>query len=137
MDGSVKKYFKNDKFAANIGAELIEVSEGRAVAKMTVSEFHHNSVGICQGGAIFTLADFAFAAASNSFGNIALSINLNICFIKAVVSGVLYAEAKLISKSKRVGTYEITVTDEQKNIIANLQGQVFIKEDKIDFKSEK
>ena len=59
----IKRFIKKDKFCMFIGIELTEVSEGHAKAKMDIKEHHLNGVGIVQGGAIFTLADLAFAAA--------------------------------------------------------------------------
>ena len=65
---NVKRFFKNDKFAERANIELLSVSPGQARAKMTLHPHHLNGYGTVQGGAIFTLADFAFAAASNSHG---------------------------------------------------------------------
>ena len=39
-------------------------------------------MGRAQGGAIFTLADFTFAAASNAHGIVAVGINVNITYLK-------------------------------------------------------
>ena len=57
-----------DRFAAGAGVRLVEIGEGYARAQMTVTEAHVNGANVCQGGAIFTLADLAFAAAVNSGG---------------------------------------------------------------------
>lgn len=53
------KDFLNEKdiFAANAGMELVEVREGYSRAVMTVGKSHLNAGGVCQGGALFTLAD--------------------------------------------------------------------------------
>ncbi len=61
----IREFFSaRDKFAQHCGVELLEVSEGRARAKMEITEHHLNGVNITHGAAIFTLADLAFAAAS-------------------------------------------------------------------------
>ena len=52
----------DDRFAKSIGAQLVEVREGYARARLTVEEQHLNGAGVCQGGVIYTLADLAFAA---------------------------------------------------------------------------
>jgi acyl-CoA thioesterase len=80
----VKNFFKNDRFAEHLGIELLEVSKGQAKAKMEIKDHHLNGVNIAHGGAIFSLADLAFAVASNSHKTIALAINANISFLKAV-----------------------------------------------------
>ena len=60
------EFLQGDKFAINAGVELLEVGNGYAKARMEIKPAHLNGGGVCQGGAIFTLADLAFAAASNS-----------------------------------------------------------------------
>ena len=79
----LQRFFKKDKFAERANIELLSVSPGQARAKMTLHPHHLNGYGTVQGGAIFTLADFAFAAASNSHGNVAVAINVSITFMKA------------------------------------------------------
>src|SRR5665647_891907 len=65
---NLKRFFKKDNFAANSGIELLEVSPGYAKARMDIGEKHLNALKTVQGGALFTLADLAFAAASNAYG---------------------------------------------------------------------
>jgi acyl-CoA thioesterase len=123
----IKEFFKRDKFAEYINAELLEVSEGYAKAKMDVQEHHLNGVGIVQGGATFTLADFAFAAAANSHGTVAVAINATISFVTAATSGTLIAEARETSRNPKIATYTIEVTDDNRNTIAIFQGMVYRK----------
>jgi acyl-CoA thioesterase len=118
---------EKDKFAKHCGIELIEAGSGYAKAKMQIQPFHFNGVGIVQGGAIFTLADLAFAAASNSHDHVAVAINTNMSFIKATESGTLYAEAKEINPRGRVGSYSVTVTNDQQEIIAVFEGLAYRK----------
>ena len=69
MENKIKKLEQillNDRFAGNNDIRLISISKGEAVAELVISDKHLNGVNIIQGGALFTLADFAFAAASNS-----------------------------------------------------------------------
>jgi acyl-CoA thioesterase len=63
---TIKEYFDNDRYAAVSGIELLEAEPGRALAKMEVRDMHLNSCKTVQGGATFTLADFAFAHRTNS-----------------------------------------------------------------------
>lgn len=62
----MKEFLKNDRFAAMAGVELLEVECGYAKARMLLTPDHMNAVGVCQGGALFTLADLAFAAVANN-----------------------------------------------------------------------
>ena len=61
---------------------------------MKVEKKHLNAAGGCQGGALFTLADIAFAAAVNSHGRVTVSVDSTIAIHKSVSSGWLYATAK-------------------------------------------
>jgi acyl-CoA thioesterase len=128
---TVRNFFKNDTFAEHVGIELLEVSKGRAKAKMEIKDHHLNGVNIAHGGAIFSLADLAFAVASNSHKTIALAINASISFLKAVSGGTLVAEAKEVSLNPKLATYEIRVTDETDDVVAIFQGTVYRKKDKI------
>ena len=125
----VEAVLARDQFAAHCNIELVSVSPGAAVAKLRLQPHHLNGVGIVQGGAIFTLADFAFAAASNSHGTVAVAINVNISFLKAVRTGVLWAEAREMSKNFKLGAYTVEVKDEAGELIALFQGMVYRKQD--------
>ena len=124
----VKKFFENDRFADHVGIELMEVSKGRATAKMVIKEHHLNGVNLAHGGAIFSLADLAFAVASNSHKTVALSINVSISYLKAsVVGDTLIAEANEVSLNPKLATYEVRVTDETNDLIAIFLGTVYRK----------
>ena len=128
---TIKEFFKNDRFAARCGIELIEVSEGHAKAKMQIEDHHRNGINVVHGGAIFTLADLAFAAASNSHGTVAVAINASIWYVKAAMEGTLFAEAKEISLNPKLATYSIEVTDDAGKIVATFEGMVYRKKQTI------
>lgn len=127
MNNEMLKFVENDRFARFIGIKLITVEPGYAIAKIEITENHFNGLNLVQGGVIFTLADYAFAAASNSKGFATVSINTNISFLKTPRSRILTAEAKEISSSKSICLYNIDVFDEDNTIIANLSSTGFIK----------
>ena len=118
-----------DHFARHSGIEVVEISTGYAKVKMMIAQYHLNGVGMVHGGAIFTLADFAFAAASNSHGRIAVGINASIAYIKAVKAGVLVAEAQEVSLNSKLGNYTVNIFDENKDLIAVFQGTAYRKKD--------
>ena len=128
---SVERYFKNDRFAERADIQLLAVSPGQARAKMTLHPHHLNGYGTVQGGAIFTLADFAFAAASNSHGTIAVAINVSITFLKAVSRGRLRAEARELSCNPRLGSYTVEVRDDAGDLVAVFQGLAYRKPDRL------
>jgi len=129
---SVRAMFEKDQFAKHANIELVSVSEGQAVAQMTLQPHHLNGLHIAQGGAIFTLADFAFAAAANSHGAVAVAANVSISFMKAVSSGTLRAEAREVARSFKLGTYTVEVRDERGDLIAFFQGLAYRKSDKVE-----
>jgi len=128
---SVKQFFKKDQFAARCGIELLEVSPGWARAKMELQPHHMNGLGSTQGGAIFTLADLTFAAASNAYGTVAVAVNVSISFLKATRTGALWAEARELSKSFKLGAYTVEVKDDAGELVAIFQGMVYRKSNKI------
>jgi acyl-CoA thioesterase len=126
---ATKRYFTNDHFAATSGVRLVDLVPGFAKACLAVEERHLNSVGTVQGGAIFTLADFAFAAASNSRGNVAVAVNTSLSFLKATQSGILYAEAREISRSRKLSVCTVEISNDAGELVALFQGTAYIKRD--------
>ena len=129
MKDGLLEFFKNDRFAAMSGAELTDVGSGYAKARLLVGDCHLNGAGICQGGAIFTLADLAFAAAVNSHGQVTVSVTSNITFCHAAKKGWLYAEAREIVNHPRLPYVEVNVTDQEGNIIAVMTSSGYRKKD--------
>lgn len=130
MEQRIKKLeqiLQNDRFASNNEIHLVSIGKGEAIAEMTVTDKHLNGVNTVQGGALFTLADFTFAAASNSHGRIAVAANATINFFKGVSSGKLTARAKEHSSGKTLATYIVDITDEEGNKIALFNGTAFLK----------
>lgn len=125
----LEQILKNDRFAQSNEIRLVSIGEGEAQAEMQVSDKHLNGVNIIQGGAIFTLADFTFAAASNSHGRIAVASNASISFFKGVSSGKLTAFATELSSGKSLGHYSVDIFDDQHHKIAHFTGTAFLKGD--------
>ncbi|MCX7717394.1 MAG: hotdog fold thioesterase [Candidatus Sumerlaeaceae bacterium] len=124
----IKEFFiERDLFARHCGIELLEVGPGTAVARMALGEQHLNGLRMAHGGAIFTLADYTFAAASNSRGQAAVAVSVTISFVKAAGSGVLRAEAREVSLSSRLGVYMIEVRDDAGELVAVFQGTAYRK----------
>ena len=75
---TLSELLKNDRFARAAGVEILDIRPGYAKARMEVTPAHLNAAGVCQGGALFTLADLAFAAVANSYAQVTLSLSANI-----------------------------------------------------------
>jgi acyl-CoA thioesterase len=132
---SIRQCFQNDRFSAGAGIELLTVAPGHATAKMTLSRGHFNGLGTVHGGAIFTLGDFTFAAAANSHGTVAVAINANITFMKAAMTGTLWAEAKEVSKNFKIGTYAVEIRDDAGDLVAQFQGLAYRKKEALPVKA--
>lgn len=104
---------ENDRFAVNAGAMLTEIRDGYARAEMTVTREHLNAGGVCQGGALFTLADLAVAAVMNSHGKLTLSLESTISFMNSAVEGdVLVAEAVETNNHHKIPYYEVKISNQ-------------------------
>ena len=129
-----QEFFKNDHFAGKVGVELIEVLEGYSKARLVITEEHLNAGHRTQGGALFTLADLALAAAANSHGALALSLSSSITFLRGSGPGdTLYAEARERYVGRTTGYYQIDVTNQEGKLIATFESSVFRKGDKLPF----
>jgi acyl-CoA thioesterase len=132
---TIQEFLKGDKFALLAGIELLDVSNGYAKARMEIKPEHLNGGGVCQGGAIFTLADLAFAAATNSHARLTFSINSTINFFQSERKGFLYAEAKEVFNHKRLSNCEVTVTNEAGERIATFTGTGYRKDTELPFEA--
>ncbi len=121
----VKEYFFNDRYARFSKIEIVDVKEGYCKVRMEIEDIHLNALDILHGGAIFTLADFAFAVASNSRGRAAVSINASITYFKPPTGKIVYAETEEINLGNRLATYQIKVYDDKNTNIALFTGTVF------------
>jgi len=128
----IKSFFaRQDKFARHNGIKLLEVEKGKAWAKMEIEPYHLNGAGTVHGGAIFTLADFVFAVAVNSHGNLAMGINTTTSFFRAATSGTLFAEADEIAINHKLATYDVRITDKDGKLVAQFQGTAYRKQESI------
>lgn len=117
---------QNDRFAHSIGAHLTEVRQGYARAELTVEETHLNGAGVCQGGAIYTLADLSFAAVANSRGILTLGIANTITFLKAAMRGDhLTAECTEILDHHKLPYCDIKVCNQNGELVAVVTGLAY------------
>jgi acyl-CoA thioesterase len=123
----IAKVFERDQFARFNGIRVVQVRPGFGQTEMTVEARHLNSVGVLQGGALFTLADLAFAVASNSHGVVALACQADMTWFKAVVSGKLIATAEEIARTRKLSTCVVRITDESGELVALFKGLAYIK----------
>ncbi len=127
----LKEFFKGDMLAKHLGIELVEANTGKAVSRMDIKNEHLNGIGTVHGGAIFTLADFTFAVAANSHGNVTVAINASISFMKSVTKGTLTAIAKEVSLNPKISSYTVNICNDEGELIAIFQGLAYRKHENI------
>jgi acyl-CoA thioesterase len=126
IDRDLLRRIEQDPFAQSLGIETLSVAPGYAEVRMRLKPHMANAHGIPHGGVIFSLADTAFALASNAHGVISVGLDVSITFCRAAVIGsqVLgYATEKNLTR--HTGLYELKIVDENHNLIAQAQGTVY------------
>ena len=115
-----REIFSKDLYATELsGAVIDEIGPDYALCSMKLTDKHHNAYGGIMGGAIYTLADFAFAVASNYEKEYAtVSVVGQASFMSAPKGTVLFAKAELIKDGRSNCFYEVTVTDDIDTIVA-------------------
>ena len=117
------KILELDETCRSMGICLEHVNEGTATLSLKIKQQHINGHGICHGGIIFTLSDSAFAFACNSRNVTSVAQHANVTFIiPAKLGDRLFATAKEISLIKRNGIYDVTVTNQNADVIAEFRG---------------
>lgn len=117
-----------DRFAANAGCRVTEVDATHAVAEMIVTKEHLNAGGVCQGGALFTLADLAMAALMNYQNNLTFGINSNVMFLSSAVEGDrLRAEAVPVNDHRKLPAIEVQVTNQEGCLVCHVTGMGYRK----------
>ena len=106
-------FFRDDTFAFDrAGCRIVEGWAGHGVCQMDITPGHLNAQGHVMGGAIFTLADYAFAVASMCGACAAVSLTSTIEFMKATKGTRLIATCDADKTGRKVGFYTIEVEDE-------------------------
>ena len=114
---------RTDRFAANAGCKITEVDAQHAVAEMKITADHLNGGNVCQGGALFTLADLAIAALMNSQGQLTFGISNSIIYVSSAKEGdILRAEAVMIADHHKIPSVEVRVTNQKGKVICHVTG---------------
>jgi acyl-CoA thioesterase len=123
----MREMMRRDQASAMLGM-VVELDEpGRAVVSMTVREDMLNGFAITHGGLVFALADTAFALACNEDERVTVAGGADITFLKSTTAGqTLTATAVRKTRSGRTGLYDITVTDETGDAVAEVRGRSIV-----------
>ena len=121
----LKDFFGHDRFAEHAGCRIVKGSRDHAVCELDIQDHHRNALGNVMGGAIFTLADFALAIASNTGGNPSVSVSSTIEYLSASKGTCLIATCNADKSGRRLGFYTTDVTDDTGRRIARVTTTVF------------
>lgn len=129
--GEIKEFFDNDKFARMTGAVVEEITDDEVVCTLEINDNHFNAAGTVQGGAVFTLADFAFAIACNLedllADNTAVTVSQSstILFFRPAKGKKLIARASCLQKGRKISIYRMLVTDDVGTNVAEMTGNAY------------
>ncbi len=121
-----RAFFKDDSFAMNAGVRLEELWDGGAMCSMEIQDMHKNAMGRVMGGAIFTLADFALAAASNNDHMYSVSLNASINYLSPAKGTRLFAKAAVIKRGRTTSLYSVDISDDLGTKVAFLTGSCYL-----------
>jgi acyl-CoA thioesterase len=112
-------FIANDKYAQSLGIKIIQSSEEFARCELTIADSHTNGLGSIHGAVIFALADTAFAAACNTVKT-SIGMQADIKYLNKPTGTKLIAEARVVSHSRKVGHYQVSVKDDDGVYVAQM-----------------
>ena len=117
-----RKFFTGDRYAVEVsGISIDELAGDFARCSFIAGERHLNAAGTVMGGALFTLADFAFAVAANRRGGpLVQSLTSQITYHSAAKCGRSSAEARCIRRGRTTCYFNTTLTDDAGKLIATV-----------------
>ena len=127
----IRNHYKKDLFATENGMVIDSVTEDCVVCSMELSEKHRNAVGGIQGGAIFTLADLAFAVHCNlamvcgEDVGITVGQSCSISYLKNTKGNRLFSKSTCLSRGRKVSVFRINIEDDQGVQIAEMLANSF------------
>ncbi|GAA1980926.1 hydroxyphenylacetyl-CoA thioesterase PaaI [Microbacterium pumilum] len=120
----VRPMMQRDRASAALGMVVERDEPGSATVSMTVRDDMTNGFAVTHGGLVFALADTAFAIACNEDDSVTVAGGADITFLKSTRAGqVLTANARRRVVVGRTGLYDVTVTDERGDIVAEFRGR--------------
>ena len=125
---ALKEFFQRDEFARQNGIEIVEIAEGHAGTQVRIKPRHLNAGGYVQGGVLFTLADLAFAAATNSHGTLTVTSTANITFVRGASGGLITAQAQELVNHHHLPFCEVRIIDSESNLLAIFTASGYRKE---------
>ena len=125
-EACAESMYSRDQASQQLGMKIISVAPGRAVLTMTVDNRMVQGHGACHGGYLFTLADSAFAFACNTYDKATVASGCTIEYVNPAKEGdLLTATAQELSRGNRTGVYDITITNQNQQVVAYFRGKSY------------
>jgi acyl-CoA thioesterase len=122
----LQKMWAKDSFSKWLGIIIDEYKTGYCRLHFTVRDEMLNGFEIVHGGVLFSAADSAFAFACNSHGKLSVALDANINFVRPARSGeIITVTATEQHSGNRTGFYDITIENEQKELVAMFRGTAY------------
>ena len=119
-----------DNFSHWLGVNINHIYIGTCSLSCVITNYMLNGFEITHGGISYSLADSALAFAENSYGFKCVSIETSISHTRPTkINDILIATCKEINRSKRIGLYEVSVTNQDEKLVAYFKGTVNISEE--------
>ena len=124
----VRGLLERDRYAANLGIELVDVGASTVTVSMPVAGDHQNFYDVTHGGAVFSVADCAFSLASNAHGDMAVAIDTHLALTSATQAGdTLTAEAEEVTRGRSLATYRVPILRGDDRVCGLFTGTVFVR----------
>ncbi len=133
----LEKFFEKDGFVKLAGIQIVSVDEKKAVVKAKISDEHRNANGAVQGGMLYTLADFAFAALGNRLHPMTVTQAGQISYVKAAYTEEITATATETVRAGHTTVSQVVITDDKGQIVCTCSFNGFVKDvDKNELKAK-
>lgn len=126
----IRAKFAEDKYATETtGIDITEAGDGHSKVELDLDERHYNAMGNVMGGVLFTMADFAFAVATNSGNENCVTLGSHISFLRSPKGKHLTAVAECVKKGRNTSFYQVRVMDECGRTVAQAATDGYILND--------
>lgn len=116
----MKDIVERNPFAAYIGMELLELTEGHARARIRFQPRHENIYGGMHGGCVFSLADTIAGVAAASYGRPVTTLNASMNYMRPVTdTKYLYGEASVQRHGMTISVVRVELTNDDGKVLAD------------------
>ncbi|MEK3936180.1 hotdog fold thioesterase [Sporosarcina sp. FSL W7-1349] len=123
----IRSFLEQEPYAQYLGMKLVDLGLGTATAELVPTKDMVNAHNTVHGAVLFSLADYVFAVASNSYGKTAVGVTTTMNFMSAAFAGEkITATAREDKRNHRLAWYTIEINN-GKELIATMQAMVYRK----------